>query len=119
MILLILIPTFYAVSLVAGVIRAFGPTNVLIRHLRAQLPRWRHVGIYFVLGVVFYTPLVLVTRSGDMDEASWLTFLLILLWYDALKFWWHAVLTAIRCLAWTVRRLVHRRIDRYCRDAAS
>lgn len=98
-----------AVVAVHRYLQAYAPTNLLVRHVRAQEPRWRTAAALFVISVALLVAMHSVGEALDSGASSPLNLVVLVLAWDAIKIASLAMLETSRC-AW--RSVTRRRIAR-------
>lgn len=108
MLILLALPVIAAVAAVHRYLQYYAPTNVLVRRVRAQEPRWRTVIMLAGLAVGLLLVMHAVTVALASGAPGWLNLVVILLAWDALRVAWLAVGVMIGALTGLGRRSVRR-----------
>lgn len=96
MLLLFALPVIATVTVVHRYLQLYAPTNLLVRRLRAEEPRWRTAAVLVVVGASLLMATHTATSAVANGAPGWLNLLVLVLAWDAIKVGALAICTAIR-----------------------
>lgn len=115
MLILLALPVFAAVAICHAALQRFSPSNRLVRRARASAPAMSAAAVHAFLAVACITSmhgLVLVIQAGAPRV---LYMVVLVLGWDAIKFFGSSCLLVSRLATKVLRRLVSRVRSRRCR----
>lgn len=104
MLILLAVPVIVAVVTAHRCLEAFGPTNVLVRRVRAQAPRWRTTAVLIAVAAGLLVAMHTLGQAVANGAPGWLNLVVLVLAWDAIRMAVLAVTQAVGC----VRRLIAR-----------
>lgn len=102
MLLLFALPVIAAVAVVHRYLHLYAPTNLLVRRLRAEEPRWRTAAVVVVVGAGLLVAMHATASAVVHGAPGWLNLLVLVLAWDAIKLGLAALELVVRCL-WSAR----------------
>lgn len=114
MLIFLTLPVIAAVVAVRRYLQVYAPTNLLIRRVRTQEPRWRTVAVLFVISATLLVAMHSVEDTVHSGGSSLLNLVVLVLAWDAIKIASLAILETARC-AWrwvTNHRIVRTHVRR-------
>jgi hypothetical protein len=115
MLIFLALPVIAALVAVHRYLQVYAPTNILIRRVRAQEPRWRTPASLFVLSAALLVAMHTTGEAVASGASSLLNLVVLVLAWDAIKIATLAIMQTARC-AWRavarcepVRTVVRRR----------
>ena len=115
MLIFLAFPVIAVVVAAHRYLQVYAPTNILIRRVRAQEPRWRTPAALFILSAALLVAMHSTGEAVASGASSSLNLVVLVLAWDALKIATLAIMQAARC-AWRavarrepVRTVVRRR----------
>lgn len=105
MLILLAIPVPIAVAAMHRYLAIFAPTNMLVRRVRAQEPRWQ-TGVMLV-GFALGLLVIMHAAAGAVADGApgWLNLVVLVLAWDAIKIALAALLTTARVVIATIRSI--------------
>lgn len=94
--LLILMPSVAIAAFVHGLLQAWAPSNILIRHVRASRPTFPMTAALGVVAFACLTAMHLLAEAIESGAPRWLNLAVLVLAWDAIKIGVLACLTAAR-----------------------
>ena len=98
MLILLALPVIAAVAVVHRYLQFYAPTNLLVRRVRAEEPRWRTAAVLSVIGVTLLMAMHAASSAVANGGPGWLNFLVLLLAWNAIKLELAALESVARCL---------------------
>lgn len=108
MLILLALPVIATVAATHRYLAQYAPTNVLIRRVRRQEPRWRTVLMLAGIAAGLLVAMHGVLSALANGAPGWLNLIVAVLAWDAIKVGWMAVGVTCRCIAGVARRSVAR-----------
>ena len=96
LLLLIAVPVIIVVTASHGLLQAYAPSNLLIRHLRASRRTFRTAIVTAALAFACAAGVHAITRAIDAGAPGWLNLIVLVLAWDAIKLTALMVMTAGR-----------------------
>lgn len=114
MLIFLLLPVIAAVVAVHRYLQVYAPTNLLVRRVRAQEPRWRTVAVLPVISAALLVAMHSVEEAVDSGASSSLNLVVLVLAWDAIKIASLAILETARsaCRSVTNHRIVRTDVRR-------
>lgn len=104
MLLLLALPIVVGVAAIHRYLTAVAPTNVLVRRVRAQEPRWRTAAMLAVFALGCLVIMHVVAGAVASGAPGWLNLMVLVLAWDAIKLAVLALLSAGRCIIHSIGR---------------
>lgn len=101
--LLIFIPAIAIAACAHGLLQAWAPSNILIRHVRASRATFRMTATLGVLAFACIVAMHLIAEAIVSGAPNWFNIAVLVFAWDAIKFGVLACLTAARRAAESVR----------------
>jgi hypothetical protein len=86
MLILLALPVIIAVAAMHRYLQTYAPTNLLVRRVRAQAPRWRTAAVLIVLATALLLAMHALGEAIANGAPGWLNPLVLVLAWDAIKF---------------------------------
>ncbi|GAA4100104.1 hypothetical protein ACFFOS_19230 [Nocardioides kongjuensis] len=98
MLIFLTLPVIASVVAVRSYLQVYAPTNLLVRRVRAQEPRWRTVAVLFVISAALLVAMHSVEETVDSGGSSLLNLVVLVLAWDAIKIASQGILETARCV---------------------
>jgi hypothetical protein len=108
MLILLVVPVFFAVAAMHRYLQFYAPSNTLVRRVRAQRPRWRTSAAMAGVAGVLVLAMHAVAAAVSGGAAGWLNLVVLVLAWDAIKIGCLAIAIALGCIARALRRSASR-----------
>lgn len=103
MLLLFALPIFISVALMHRYLATYAPTNLLVRQVRTQEPRWNTTVLVAGLAIGLLVIMHVVAGVVANGAPGWLNLVVLVLAWDAIKLGLAAALCVVRRTCTTVR----------------
>ena len=112
MLILLALPVIFAVAAMHRYLQFYAPSNMLVRRVRAQEPRWRTCSAMAGVAGVLLLAMHAVGTAVSSGAAGWLNLVVLVLAWDAIKVGWLAIAIPLGWISRALSRSCSRRRSR-------